>query len=56
MWKSEKELKKMNFPLMGFALTTTYLVRAMTLSMYLVEGWKALTINATFIVVNSPAS
>lgn len=56
MGKNKMELKKVFFSLMGFASTTTYLVRAITLSMYLVEGWKTLTINVTFIVVDAPAS
>lgn len=56
MGKSEKDIKIVNFPLMRFASTTTYLVGAITLSLHLGEGWKARTINVTFIVVDAPAS
>lgn len=54
--KSEKDLKKVNFPLMGFASMTTYLVGAITIPVYLGKGWKALTISVTFIVVDAPTS
>lgn len=51
MGRSKKDLKNVNFPLMGFASNTTYLVGAITLSVYKGERWKTLTINITFIVV-----
>lgn len=54
MGHSEKELKKVNFPLMGFASQKTYPVGAITLPVYLGEGWKAITINITFIVMDAP--
>lgn len=43
----------MNFPLFGFASTTIYLVGAITLPVYLGEGWKTLTINVTVTVVDA---
>lgn len=42
--------------MMGFASTTTYPVGAIILLIYLGEGWKTLTINITFIVVDASAS
>lgn len=39
----------------GFASITTYLVGAITLPVYLGNGWKMLTINVTFIVVDAPS-
>lgn len=53
MGKIEKNLKNVKFPLMGFALTTTYSVGAITLRVQLGKGWKVLTINITFIVVDA---
>lgn len=38
MGRSEKNLKKVNFPLMGFASNTTYLVGIITLPVYIGEG------------------
>lgn len=40
----------------GIFLTTIYLVGIITLPVYLSEGWKVLTINVTFIVVDTLAS
>lgn len=54
--RSENDLKKVNFPLMGFASNYTYLVGAFTLPVYICEGWKSLTINITFIIVDAPTS
>lgn len=54
--KSEKELQKVNFLLMGFTLTTTYMVGALTLLVFLHKGWKLLTLDVTFIVVDAPTS
>lgn len=56
MGRSEKDLQKVNYPLMGFASQMTYAVGAITLLVYLGEGWKALTLNVTFIVVDAPIS
>lgn len=48
-------LKKMYFPLMGFASTTTYLVGVITLLVYLDEGRKTPMISVTFIIVDPPS-
>lgn len=56
MGKGVKDLKKVNFPLMAFASKATYLVGSITLPVYLSEGWKSLTANVTFIVVDAPTS
>lgn len=54
MGKIEMDLKNLNFPMMGFASTNTYMVWAITLPVYLGEGWNALTIHVTFIVFDAP--
>lgn len=56
MGKDEKDLKKVNFPLMGFATTTTYPLGAITLPVYLGEGLKALTIDITLTMLDAPTS
>lgn len=56
MGKREKDLKKVNFALMGFTSITTYPVGVITLWVYLGYEWKTLTIKVTFIVVNAPTS
>lgn len=55
MGKGENDLKKVNFPLMGFTSTTTYPVGAITLLVYFGK-WNALTINVTFIMIDTSAS
>lgn len=56
MRKSEKGLKKVNFPLMGLVSTTIYLVGVIIMPVYLGEGWKVLTINVMLIIVDELAS
>lgn len=56
MVRSKKDLKKVNFSLMGFASNMTYPVGAFTLPLYLGEGWKTLTINVIFIVADASTS
>lgn len=56
MGKNEKDLKKVNFPLMGFASEATYLIEVITLPVYFGEEWNSLTLDVTFIVVDAPAS
>lgn len=56
MGKSEKDLKKINFPLMGFASNATFPIWAITLPVHIGVGWKTLTVNVTFIAVDAPAS
>lgn len=54
MRKMKKDLKKVDFLLIGFAGRTTYVLRGVNLSMVLGEGWKLLRTEVIFIVVNSP--
>lgn len=56
MGRSEKGLEKVKFPLTGFPLNETYPVGAITRPVHIGEGWKTLTINFTFIMVDSPYS
>lgn len=49
-------MKKVNFLLMGFTSNATYPVRAIAMPVYLGEGWNALTINVSFIVVDASDS
>lgn len=56
MGKREKDLQKVNFPLLGFASTPTYLVGAIALPVLLGDGWMSLAISVTFIVVDTPAA
>lgn len=46
----------MNFPLMGFASTTTYPLGVINLPVFVREGCKPLALNVIFIMVDAPVS
>lgn len=54
--KIENDLHKVNFPLLGFTSTPTYLVGVINLPVFLSGGWRSLEINVTFIIVDTPAT
>lgn len=47
-------MKKVNLHRMRFVSQATYPMRVVTLPVYIGEGYKALTLKVTFIVVDAP--
>lgn len=55
MGKMKEDLKKVDFPLIGF-VAITHPLGAINLSIVFGEGWKALRVEVVFIVVDTPNS
>lgn len=56
MVRNRKELKKVDFPLIEFAISAIYPLRVIPHQVVLGVGWKILMIDIIFIVVEAPAS
>lgn len=55
MGRSKRDLKRVDFPLIGFPGRTTYPLGAITRPVILGEGWKSIEVSVAFIVVDAPA-
>lgn len=56
MGQSKKDLKRVDFPFIGFDGRTTYPLGVIDLIVVLGDGWKNIEVSVAFIVVNAPAS